>query len=356
MTFSGSSRLGTESGRFEAMVKIKRVYDPPLPDDGKRILIDRLWPRGMKKTEAHVDEWLKDIAPSNELRVWYGHEPAKWREFKNRYLKELQNKPELVTRLKQEGKNGTLTLLFAAKDSEHSNAAVLKELLSRKQASPREARTMKSTALKAAALLLGMFVLFTGPFAFAAKKAGHAGLTPKTVELKLALRDLWIGHIFWVRNVVLETKAGKAEAAKVAEEKVVENARAIADAIVPIYGKEAGDKLFGLLAGHYGAVKGYMITAFANDEGSKDASVDKIKANVEEIAVFLNSANPKNWPKDSLMGLLIAHGVHHVVQIDQINSKDVTAEAKTWDDMKGHIYTIADTLADGIVKQFPKKF
>jgi uncharacterized protein YeaO (DUF488 family) len=338
------------------MVKIKRVYDPPLPDDGKRVLVDRLWPRGMKKTEAHVDEWLKDIAPSSELRAWYGHEPAKWREFKNRYLKELRNRPELVARLKQEEQKETLTLLFAAKDSEHSNAVVLKELLKRKTASSREITTMKSRVLKAAALLLGMFVLFTGPSAFAAKKAGHAGLPPKAVELKLAMRDLWVGHIFWVRNVVLETKAGKTEAAKVAEEKVVENARAIADAIAPIYGKEAGDKLFGLLAGHYGAVKGYMTTAFANDEASKGASVDKIKANAEEIAVFLNSANPKNWPKDTLLGLLIAHAVHHVLQIDQVNSKDVAAEAKTWDDMRTHIYTIADALADGIVKQFPKKF
>ena len=215
---------------------------------------------------------------------------------------------------------------------------------------------MKSTALKAAALLLGIVVLFTGPAAFAEKKAGGALLTPKAVELKLALRDLWVGHIFWVRNVVLETKAGDNEAAKVAETKVVENARAIADEIASIYGKEAGDKLFGLLAGHYGAVKGYMTVAFAGDEGAKGAAVDKIKANAEEIAAFLNSANPKNWPKDTLVGLLMAHGGHHIAQIDQINSKNFAAEAKTWDEMKNHIYVIADALADGIVIQFPKKF
>ncbi len=215
---------------------------------------------------------------------------------------------------------------------------------------------MKSRALKAAALLLGMFVLFTCPATFAAKKAGGALVTPKAFELKLAMRDLWVGHIFWIRNVVLETRAGNTEAAKTAETNVVENARAIADAIVPVYGKEAGDKLFDLLAGHYGAVKGYMTTTFAGDEGSKGASVDKIKANAEEIAAFLNSANPKIWPKDTLMGLLMAHGVHHVAQIDQVNSKDVAAEAKTWDDMKRHIYKIADALADGIVKQFPQKF
>lgn len=130
------------------MIKTKRVQEAPFPDDGRRILVDRLWPRGMKKTEAHVDEWLKDIAPSNELRAWYGHEPAKWREFRNRYLKELQNKRALVARLKEEGTRGPLTLLFSARDGEHSNAAVLKELLNRKTKSSRERPTMKKAAIK----------------------------------------------------------------------------------------------------------------------------------------------------------------------------------------------------------------
>jgi hypothetical protein len=214
---------------------------------------------------------------------------------------------------------------------------------------------MKKTAIQATALLLGMFVLFVSPSAFASKKKSNAGLTTKSVELKLAMRDLWVGHIFWVRNVVLETKAGNAEAAKSAEGKVVEDARAIADAIIPIYGKAAGDQLFNLLAGHYGAVKEYMAAAFAGNEEAKGAAVDKIKANAEEIATFLSSANP-NWPKDALVGLLMAHGAHHIAQIGQVNTNDFAAEAKTWDDMKNHIYKIADALADGIVKQFPKKF
>lgn len=337
------------------MVKIKRVYDPALTGDGKRVLVDRLWPRGMKKAEAKIDEWLKDIAPSSELRSWYGHEPAKWPEFRNRYLRELQSKQELVTRLKLEGAKGSLTLLFSAKDGEHSNAAVLMELLNRKATSTREVFTMKKGAIKAASLLLMIFVLFTGPSAIAAKKHTGPILTTKTVELKLALRDLWVGHIFWVRNVVLATKMGDIEGAKVAEGKVVEDARAIADAIVPIYGKPAGDKLFGLLAGHYGAVKDYMTVAFAGDMAGKGPAVEKIKANAGEIATFLSSANP-NWPKDAVLGLLMAHGAHHIAEIDQINSKDFAAEAKTWDDMKDHIYKIADALADGIVMQFPKKF
>jgi uncharacterized protein YeaO (DUF488 family) len=112
------------------VVKLKRVYDPPSPDDGKRILVDRLWPRGIKKDDARIDEWLKEIAPSNELRTWFGHDPSKWKEFKNRYIRELKTKQELVKRLRQEAKKNTVTLLFAAKDTKHDNAVVLREVLS----------------------------------------------------------------------------------------------------------------------------------------------------------------------------------------------------------------------------------
>ena len=106
------------------MVKIKRVYDPPAQDDGKRVLVDRLWSRGIKKEQAHVDEWVKDIAPSNELRTWFGHDPSKWREFRDRYLRELRIKQEPVEQLRHDAEKGTVTLLFAAEDCEHVNAVV----------------------------------------------------------------------------------------------------------------------------------------------------------------------------------------------------------------------------------------
>ncbi len=109
------------------MLKIKRAYDPYSPDDGKRILVDRLWPRGLKKDEARVDEWLKDLAPSTELRKWFGHDPVKWAEFKKRYRQELSTKSDLVKRVKAEARKGTVTLVFSAKDAEHSDAAFLKE-------------------------------------------------------------------------------------------------------------------------------------------------------------------------------------------------------------------------------------
>lgn len=111
------------------MVRIKRVYDPPEPADGRRVLVDRLWPRGLKKDTARIDEWLKEIAPSDGLRRWFGHDPARWSEFRKRYFEELREKATEIKRLKAEAKKGTITLLFAAKDIEHNNAVVLRDLI-----------------------------------------------------------------------------------------------------------------------------------------------------------------------------------------------------------------------------------
>jgi uncharacterized protein YeaO (DUF488 family) len=114
----------------QLMLRIKRIYDPASPEDGKRILVDRLWPRGLKKEEAKIDEWLKEIAPSDELRKWFSHDPSRYQEFKKRYTKELKQKKELLEQIRNEAKKGTVTLLFSAKDPEHNNATALEELLS----------------------------------------------------------------------------------------------------------------------------------------------------------------------------------------------------------------------------------
>ncbi len=111
------------------MLKIKRIYEPPSPDDGKRILIDRLWARGIRKEEARIDEWIKEISPSNELRKWFAHDPAKWSEFKKRYRKELKDKKEILDRIKKEARRKTVTLLYSASDEEHNNAVAMKEFL-----------------------------------------------------------------------------------------------------------------------------------------------------------------------------------------------------------------------------------
>lgn len=111
------------------MVKVKRVYDPASPGDGRRILVDRLWPRGIRKEDAAIDEWLKDIAPSNELRKWYSHDPAKWGEFRKRYKAELKDKAGVIERLRQESKKRTVTFLYSSKETKLNNAVALKEFI-----------------------------------------------------------------------------------------------------------------------------------------------------------------------------------------------------------------------------------
>lgn len=110
-------------------INIKRVYKPYSKDDGKRVLIDRLWPRGLSKAKAHVDEWLKDIAPSTELRKWFNHEPAKWDEFQKRYKRELDNNQAVVKKLQDIAKSGKITIIYGAKDELHNDAVVLKNYL-----------------------------------------------------------------------------------------------------------------------------------------------------------------------------------------------------------------------------------
>jgi hypothetical protein len=205
------------------------------------------------------------------------------------------------------------------------------------------------------AALLAALALTT-PGLAAADVAQSAPTVPtKVAETRAALRDLWLGHVFWVRNVVDARLGGDATRAKASEQQVVANAKAIAGAIEPFYGKAASDKLFGLLAGHWGAISDYLNGAHAGKRADQDAAYQKLVANADEMAKFLGGANP-NLPVDTLRGLLIAHGAHHVDQIKQLQAKQYELEAQTWEAMKNHMYVIADALADGIAKQFPDKF
>lgn len=114
------------------MINLKRAYEKPSKDDGERILVERLWPRGLTKMKAKIDLWLKDVAPSTELRRWFGHDPKKWDEFRTRYQNELKNKDELIKLLKRKAKNGTITLIYAARDEEHNGALVLQRFLQKR--------------------------------------------------------------------------------------------------------------------------------------------------------------------------------------------------------------------------------
>ena len=118
-------------------VAVKRVYDPPARSDGCRVLVDRLWPRGLSKSAAKLDAWIKELAPSDELRAWFGHDPAKWASFKRTYVRQLEQQGNVCERLLERCSHGTVTLLFAAKDREHNNAVALKQYLDTKLASER---------------------------------------------------------------------------------------------------------------------------------------------------------------------------------------------------------------------------
>ncbi|MFA7216564.1 MAG: DUF488 domain-containing protein [Candidatus Paceibacterota bacterium] len=111
------------------MIRIKRVYEKPTKNDGRRILVDRLWPRGLTKQKAAIDMWLKDIGPSTELRKWFGHDPKRWTTFQVKYRRELKSKTDLLAELKRLGKKGMVTLVYGAKDMEHNEALTLKTIL-----------------------------------------------------------------------------------------------------------------------------------------------------------------------------------------------------------------------------------
>jgi len=215
---------------------------------------------------------------------------------------------------------------------------------------------MKPIASLASAVTLSLAMLL--PVAVSADEMAMAtppAGSPKIVATDAALRGLWHDHIFWVRNVVVATLAKRPAEAKAAEAQVVANAHAIANAIKPFYGDAAGEALFPLLAGHYGAVKSYLTATVAGDKKGQDKATDDLMANADKIAAFLSGANP-NLPKDTVLGLLQAHGAHHIAQIQELKAGQYDAEAKNWGEMEAHMDVIADALTGAIAKQFPDKF
>ncbi len=177
----------------------------------------------------------------------------------------------------------------------------------------------------------------------------------KLLQADASLRNLWLEHSFWVRNVVIATYAGDTAAATAAENEAVRNARQIAAAMEPFYGKPAADKLFTLLAGHYGAVKQYLDATRGKQAAAQELARVSMFENAEQLARFLSNANP-NLPIDAVRGMLLAHGGHHISQITQLRDHEYAEEAQTWGEMKNHMYAIADALAQAIATQFPAKF
>lgn len=189
----------------------------------------------------------------------------------------------------------------------------------------------------------------------AAATAATAADSAAVLETKMALRDLWVEHVFWIRSYVLATHAGDEAQSRVAEKEVVANARGLANSIAPFYGQPAADAFLELLAGHWGAVRDFNTATVAKSKSDQDKAVANLTSNAHEIARFLSGANPY-LPENALFGLLAAHGGHHVAQSNQIASGDFQGEAATWHAMRKHVIVIADATADALGKQFPDRF
>jgi hypothetical protein len=189
----------------------------------------------------------------------------------------------------------------------------------------------------------------------AAEEPAQVSGDSPALTTRLALRDLWVEHIFWTRNYAFANQQHQKQEAEAAGNEVVANAKSIANSIAPLYGQPAADQLLELLAGHWGAVKHYSDASVAKDESGKKAAVSDLTRNAKGIAKFLSSANP-NLPEDALINMLSAHGGHHVAQVDQLSKGDLAGEANTWEAMRKHMLVLADTLTAALVKQFPDKF
>jgi len=189
---------------------------------------------------------------------------------------------------------------------------------------------------------------------YGTRAGGNANPT-RVAEMQQNLRDLWVGHIFWVRHVVSNIATNDPEERDAAEKEVGANTRQIANTMTPFYGDAASEKLYRLLDGNIGAVREYSEATFAGDKPQQDAALAHLASNADEIADFLSHLNPY-LQKDIVRSLIATHGAHHVLQINQYKAKDYAPLGATWPMMRQHIYVIANTMTTALTKQFPNKF
>jgi hypothetical protein len=178
----------------------------------------------------------------------------------------------------------------------------------------------------------------------------------RVAEVQQAFRELWLGHIFMIQHVVLVNVTNDSSARDAADKQVLTNAKQIANTFTPFYGETRSEKLYTLLAAHYASVKEYSEATIAGDQRRQDAALVLLASNADDIAVFFNGVNPHYLEKDTVRGLIAAHGAHHVLQINQYKNKKYTELEETWAMMRQHVYVIADTLMTALAKQFPDKF
>lgn len=204
-----------------------------------------------------------------------------------------------------------------------------------------------------AASLLALVGLLSGDY-----ESRAAELVPivPAAEMRKTLRDLWVGHIFMIQHAVLYNLTYDMAERDAADKQVLANVREIANTFIPYYGEARCEKLYGLLASHYSAVKEYSEATIAGSKSRQDAALVRLASNADDIDAFFNVVNPHYLPKGTVRGLIAAHGAHHVLQINQYKKKEYAQLEETWSLMRQHVYVIADTLTTALVKQFPGRF
>ena len=207
------------------------------------------------------------------------------------------------------------------------------------------------------ALVAALVLSFVGLVGCDHKPQAVEDVNPvRVATMQKNLRDLWLGHIFWVQRVVLFNTTIDPAEREAAEKQVLANAHAIASTVTPFYGEAGYGKFLALLTGHYAAVKDYSeATMFANTQGQETA-LARLASNADLFAEFISGVNPQHLPKDTVRDMIAAHGAHHVLQINQYMKKEYVHLDETWPMMRQHVYLFADTLTTGLVKQFPSRF
>ena len=189
---------------------------------------------------------------------------------------------------------------------------------------------------------------------YESRTAGEANPV-RVAEMQQTLRDLWLGHIYWVQHAVLNNATTSLAERGAAEKEVLANAKEIAGMMTPFYGAASSEKLFTLLVGHVAAIKEYSDATVAGSTLRQDAALARLASNADEIGVFFSGVNPY-LSENSVRGMIAAHGAHHILQINQYKRKDYARLKESWPMMRQHVYVIADTLTTALAKQFPSQF
>ena len=189
---------------------------------------------------------------------------------------------------------------------------------------------------------------------YESRAAGDAN-SARVAEMKKDFRDLWLGHIYWVQHAVLNSATSSLAERDAVKKEVDANTKQIASMLTPFYGEARSQKFLSLLDINIGAVREYSEATVAGNKSKQDAALARLASNSEDFGVFFSGINPY-LKKDTVQGLIAAHGAHHVLQVNQYKKKDYAHLDETWKMMREHVYVIADTLTEALVKQFPSKF